>query len=332
MMNGVHCSSNLIIIIFISIHQNHFHSPNCPNTDPIPDALIITIIQVIIIFILYSSLFAQNDILFIWIDSGVICTNTLIGDVLMQIPSIPRGILLLIIRMKIKTVYVLLMETWQKNKCIKVYTNKNYSLIILIDSNKVILILSLFSGTLLSVSRTAYISLIPKNFFLSLSSRTTSPLGPTPLNGCCQLLFQLQNVLKVHILASVSSDFAISEQKTSIFMQWRSSSVHNLPTDDLWSSLLHDFTCWYCPYTFVIFAVTLFPRLAQSLCLLFFTCFQLCLAVPIPNFLIEPSKPVCQVPWFLVVSKYGAIDRQQQSCPSQLLTTLCHCSKCLFGS
>jgi hypothetical protein len=73
------------------------------------------------------------------------------------------------------------------------------------------------------------------------------------------------------------------EQKTSIFMQWRSSSVHNLPIDDLWSSLLRNFTCWYCPYTFVIFAVTLFPKLARSPCLIFFTCFQLHSAVPIPK-------------------------------------------------
>jgi hypothetical protein len=85
------------------------------------------------------------------------------------------------------------------------------------------------------------------------------------------------------ILASVSSESAISAQKTSIFMQWWSSPVHNLPTDDLWSSLLRNFTCWYCPYTFVIFAVTLFPRLARSPYLIFFTCFQLRLAVPIPK-------------------------------------------------
>ena len=37
--------------------------------------------------------------------------DTLIGDVLMQIPSIPRIIILLIIRMNIKTAYVLLMKT-----------------------------------------------------------------------------------------------------------------------------------------------------------------------------------------------------------------------------
>ena len=66
-------------------------------------------------------------------------------------------------------------------------------------------------------------------------------------------------------------------------MQWRSSSVHNLPTDDLWSSLLCNFTCWYCPYAFVIFAVTLFPRLARSPCLIFFTCLQLRSDVPIPK-------------------------------------------------
>jgi hypothetical protein len=70
--------------------------------------------------------------------------DTLIGDVLMQIPSIPRGLILLIIRMNVKTAYVLFMETRPKKECIKVYTNKDYSLIILIDSNKLILILSLF--------------------------------------------------------------------------------------------------------------------------------------------------------------------------------------------
>ncbi len=83
---------------------------------------------------------------------------------------------------------------------------------------------------------------------------------------------------------------------------------------------------------FVIFAVTLFPRLARSLYLIFFTCFQLRSAVPIPKILIEPSKPVFQVPWFLVVSKYGANDRQQQSHSSLLRTALCHCSECLLCS
>ncbi len=108
---------------------------------------------------------------------------------------------------------------------------------------------------------------------ISLSARTASPLGPTPFDGCCQSLFQLRNVLMFHIVASVSSETTISAQKIFIFMQWRSSSVHSLPTDDLWSSLLRNFTCWYCPKTFVIFAVTLFLRLAWSLYLIFFTCF-----------------------------------------------------------
>ncbi len=92
-----------------------------------------------------------------------------------------------------------------------------------------------------------YISLIPPNFFLSLSLSIESPLGPTPLDGCCQSSFQLRNVFILHILAFLSSESAISAQKTSIFMRWRSSSVHNLPTDDHWSSLLCNFTCWYCP-------------------------------------------------------------------------------------
>jgi hypothetical protein len=50
-------------------------------------------------------------------------------------------------------------------------------------------------------------------------SRITSPLGPTPFNGCCQSLFQLQNVFMNCILASLLSESAISAQKTSIFMQ-----------------------------------------------------------------------------------------------------------------
>ncbi len=68
-------------------------------------------------------------------------------------------------------------------------------------------------------------------------------------------------------------------------MQWRSSSVHNLHTDDLWSSLLCNVTCWYCPWMFVIFSVNLFPRLAWYPYLIFFTCFLLCSAVPIPKIL-----------------------------------------------
>ena len=115
---------------------NHTRCLNCPDPHNIPVALILPIIEFIIIFTLYSSLFAQNDILLICICSGIICTDTLIGDVLMQIPSIPRGIILLIIRQYVDTADVLLMETCPKIECIKVYTNKSYSLITLVDSNK----------------------------------------------------------------------------------------------------------------------------------------------------------------------------------------------------
>ncbi len=124
-----------------------------------------------------------------------------------------------------------------------------------------------------------------KKIFLSHSSRTASPLGPTPIDGCCQSSFQIRNVFMFHILASISSESAISAQKTSIFIQWRSSSVHDLPTDDLWSSLLRDFTCWYFSKTIVIFAVILFLRLTWSQYIIFFTCFEFRLAVPIPKIL-----------------------------------------------
>jgi hypothetical protein len=63
-----------------------------------PVALILPIIEIIVIFTLYSSLFMQNYLLFICIYSGIKHADTLIGDVLMKIPSIPRGFILLIIR------------------------------------------------------------------------------------------------------------------------------------------------------------------------------------------------------------------------------------------
>jgi hypothetical protein len=63
-----------------------------------PVAAILPIIEVIVMFTLYSSLFTQKYFLFICIYSGIKCADTLIGDVLMKIPSIPRGFILLIIR------------------------------------------------------------------------------------------------------------------------------------------------------------------------------------------------------------------------------------------
>jgi hypothetical protein len=90
---------------------NHTRCPNCPNPHPIPVALFLPIIEFNVIFTLYSSLFTQNYILFIFICSGIKCTDRLIGDVLMQILSIPRGIILLIIRQYVNTADVLLMET-----------------------------------------------------------------------------------------------------------------------------------------------------------------------------------------------------------------------------
>jgi hypothetical protein len=90
---------------------NHTRCPNCPNPHPIPVALILPIIEFIIIFTLYSSLLMQNYILFICICSGIKRTDRLIGDVLMQIPSIPRGIILWIIMQYVNNADVLLMET-----------------------------------------------------------------------------------------------------------------------------------------------------------------------------------------------------------------------------
>jgi hypothetical protein len=78
--------------------KNRNSHPSCHDPHPIPVALILPIIKFIVIFTLYSSLFAQNYILFICICSGIKCMNGLIDDVLMQIPSIPRGIKFLIIR------------------------------------------------------------------------------------------------------------------------------------------------------------------------------------------------------------------------------------------
>jgi hypothetical protein len=77
---------------------NHTRYPNHPHPHPIHIALILPMIKVIVIFTLYSSLFMQNYILFICICSGIKSADTLIGDVLMKIPSIPRGCILLIIR------------------------------------------------------------------------------------------------------------------------------------------------------------------------------------------------------------------------------------------
>ena len=90
---------------------NHTDCPNCPNLHPIPVALILPIIGFIVIFTLFSSLFTQNYILFIFICSSMKRTNRLIGDVLMQVPIIPRGIILLIIRQYVNTADVLLMKT-----------------------------------------------------------------------------------------------------------------------------------------------------------------------------------------------------------------------------
>ncbi len=90
---------------------NHTRCPNPPDPHPIPVALILPIIYFIVIFTLYSSLFTHNYILFICICSGIKCTDTLIGDVLMQITSVPRGIIVLIIRQYVNTADVSLMET-----------------------------------------------------------------------------------------------------------------------------------------------------------------------------------------------------------------------------
>jgi hypothetical protein len=90
---------------------NHTHCPNHPHLHPIHVALILPIIEVIIIFTLYSSLFTQNYFLFICICNGIKCVDTLIGDVLMKIPSIPRGYILLIIRTYVNTADVMLIET-----------------------------------------------------------------------------------------------------------------------------------------------------------------------------------------------------------------------------
>ncbi len=90
---------------------NHTRCPNCPDPHSITVALILPIIEFVVIFTLYSPLFTQNYILFICICSGIKCTDRLIGDVLMLIPSIPRGIILLIIKQYINTADVSLMET-----------------------------------------------------------------------------------------------------------------------------------------------------------------------------------------------------------------------------
>jgi hypothetical protein len=84
----------------------------------------------------------QNYFLFICICSGIKRADTLIDDVLMKIPSIPNGYILVIIRTYVNTADAMLMETSPIIECIKVNTNKKYSLIMLIDSNKVISILS----------------------------------------------------------------------------------------------------------------------------------------------------------------------------------------------
>jgi hypothetical protein len=86
----------------------------------------------------------QNYFLFICIYSGIKHADTLIGHVLMKVLNIPRGYIILIIRTYLNTADVTLMETRPIIECIKVYTNEKYSLIMLIDGNKVISILSLF--------------------------------------------------------------------------------------------------------------------------------------------------------------------------------------------
>jgi hypothetical protein len=90
---------------------NHTHCPNHPHPHPIPVALIPPIIKVTIIFTLYSSLLTQNYILFICICSSIKHVDTLISDILMKIPSIPRECILTIIRKYLNTADVLLMET-----------------------------------------------------------------------------------------------------------------------------------------------------------------------------------------------------------------------------
>jgi hypothetical protein len=73
------------------------------TSPPIPVALILPIIKAIVIVTLYSFFFMQNYFLFICICSGIKCVDTPIGDVLMKIPSIPRGYILLSIRSYINT-------------------------------------------------------------------------------------------------------------------------------------------------------------------------------------------------------------------------------------
>jgi hypothetical protein len=90
---------------------NHTRCPNCPRPHPIPIVMIFPILKIIVIITLYSSLFMQNYFLFICICSGIKCADTLIGDVLMKIPSIPRGYIVLIIRTYVNTADVKLMET-----------------------------------------------------------------------------------------------------------------------------------------------------------------------------------------------------------------------------
>jgi hypothetical protein len=77
---------------------NHTRYPNHPHPHLTPVAQILPTIEVIVIFTLYSFLFMQNYILFICICSGIMRTDTLIGDVLMQISSIPRVFILLFIK------------------------------------------------------------------------------------------------------------------------------------------------------------------------------------------------------------------------------------------
>jgi hypothetical protein len=77
----------------------------------IPVVLIAPIRKVIITFTLYSYLFTQNDSLVICICSGIKCADTLIDDLLMKIPSIPRGYIFLIIRTFVYTADVMLIET-----------------------------------------------------------------------------------------------------------------------------------------------------------------------------------------------------------------------------
>ncbi len=110
------------------------------------------------------------------------------------------------------------MTTWPIIEHIKVYTNKKYSIVMLVDSNNVISILSPFLTELNTVypeQLSIVYQLDSSKILLSLSSGIASPCGPTPFDGWCWSLFQIRNVFMFLILASLSSESAIYAQKPS---------------------------------------------------------------------------------------------------------------------